>query len=336
MRKTEHSVKFVILIFLGIAIQSMLIVTPVLNYLSNNQSEFFPLDFFVMYLMVSLIYSLVTSLYVYPSMNISPLYIHIGTGGFVIFLIIFQIVSTSNSNNISNAIIPIIAELGIFAMAGYGMTIFFRKIFGIDGEIEDIWNETYRIQIDFNSVKTIFDEPLFKMYKKVESSEKGLILKRNFRETSIIILLQPVPKDPKESILSIATSGMRFESMWKSDDAKDDLINIKKIITGSLYDKFQIGLKLDSEEKTISNKCVKLFLKSKESPLSKINKPTTLTIITVIGAITIGAIVTAFYFIQQENQQELLTFDTLVAIWVPLTLAILYSIGSEIKKERSN
>ena len=339
MIKLNHAVKFFILVFFGIAIQSLLIFSPLMDTLDQYQSNFFPLDFLVLYLAVSFVYALVVSLYMYPNSIISPYYIHIGTTAFMIFAIIIHIISSNiQLSSIGQSLIVIIAEMGLFIIVGLGMTLFLRKSFGVYGEYTDLWNETYRIEGDFNLVKRIFHESLFSSYTQDELEENRLILKRNIGDVSVLLLLQPNPKSPDESILSISTCEIRFESMWKTENAKQVLMNIKRMIIGVLDDMFMRKLILDSEEKTISAKCEYLLLESKKSILSKIDKPTTKTIVTIVGSLTVGVIATIFFFTQPEPtgaETKLLSIDALISAWVGIALGILFSSGSEIKKKIS-
>lgn len=339
MRKTEHMMKFWILVLFGISIQSFLIFTPVLSFIDTNQVEFFPLDFIVAYLLISFVYSLVVSLYMYPSLIISPYYIHLGTAVFVIFTIIIHLVVLDiGIDNVGGSLLPILAEIGLFVIVGLGMSLFLRKMFGVYGEPKDMWNETYRIEADFDLIKKIFDDDLFKRYDKDVSEENTVILKRNFDDVNILILLQPDSTSPSESILSISTTEIRFESMWDTEESKKALTSIKKIIAGVLYTTFHRDLILDTEEKIVSSKCEYLLLESKKSILAKIEKPSTKTIVTIVGSLTVGGLAT-YFFINQPvtvgSESKLMSMDTLIGTWVGVVLGILFSAGSEIKKKIS-
>jgi len=341
-------IKSIMLVFFGVSLHSLIIITPILDSITQNQPRFFPLEIIVVYLCVSFGYSFITSLYSNPHLIISPYLIQFGTAGFIILIVIIRLIISSTDLTVvlELQILTLFLQLMLFVVFGYGITIILRKMFGVQGDEKAFCNETYRIEAEYKLIKnSIFDDEYFIRYKfnKLKEEERITVSKKIHQsgEIRLLILLQPNSKSPDESILSISTCEIRFESMWKTEQAEKVLKSIKRIINGVLLDKFSIKLIPDEQEEIVSAKCDYLLLTSMQSSLSGMAKTQGKLLFAVLGLVMLGIFVTFMphvsFFPDEKFDLETTkpNIEIVVFTWVTIVTTAIMLFGSQIREKIS-
>lgn len=335
IRKGQAILRLIILVFLGVAIQSSMISAQIWHFRENRTDLLFTPEFFATYLLISFAYSTLTSLYVRPNMVISPYYIQLGTAAVAVFIIaLYFAISAEDINVIIGMYVMIGLEFFGFGLYGYIASKVLRKIIGMYGNENSIWTETYRIGTNYESVKRILEDEYFERYEIKDSENNKIIAKRTFSpDIPVLLLLQPDPKSHNETILSMSSCEIKYESMWKTDQSKKTLNIVRRFIDNTIYDYCRVRLIRDEKEETVSSKCVYELLDSLDSPLTKINQIPRKTIFTIGGLLGLGMIVTVLPHIPSIPESLPITSDTIIVTWVTVVSTIIYLSGSEIKSQ---
>lgn len=319
IRKANALAKMSVLVFLGIAIQTMVILPSIWQFINQNHADFFPIVFYPIYLGISFFYCLFASFYITPKMVISPFYTQLGT---IALLVIIIIINYANSTKDSSIFVPLIfvlfVQFFLFALLGLFEAIFLRKVIGIYAEADDIWTETYKIETNYDLMKKLFQSITFEDYIFTENEEKKeiVLIRKNSGEIKILILFVPNLKNPDYSIMAISACEHKFEAIWKTEKAKDRLNRVKYFIDGTLNDKYSIRLRLDETEKITAKNCELKLLESLESKLSKITKSPRRNMYSIGGLIGIGVSGTILKFMTLPSQTTpMVDWNNLIGIW---------------------
>lgn len=332
IRKSEKMIAQVFLVFLGIALHSLLVVSLVLGLLNGADLSIVSSQFLIIYSIVMIGYSGITSLYVVPTMVISPYYIQVGTLGVMLFVTIYHIIAGSiDPLTLPQPLVILFLIFAVFLLGGFGLGKFLRWILGMSIEPNNIWLKTYRIDVEYMLLKKIFEDVRFSTYKiKEVTPNKVLKLTRKFGSgIKILLLLHTDPKSPTESILSISSCEIKFETIWKTDEAYNVLISIKDQITGALMNNYSRELIEDTDEKYVSSKCELFLSESFYSPLSKLGDIPRKSIFSMVGLLVIAFIVTLASTVPSIQEKIQLDTNTIVLTWLTIisTILLLNSAG---------
>ena len=315
----------------------MIILPSIWVFINQNQVDFFPPEFYPIYLSISFLYSLFASFYVTPRMVISPFYTQLGT---IAILTIVIIINFANSTKDSTIYAPMLfllfVQFFLFAILALFEVMILRRMIGVYAEPDDIWTETYQIPINYEILKKFFQSITFEDFDFIENEEKKeIVLKRkNSGEIKTLILLVPNKKLLDYSIMSISACEHKFETIWKSEKAKNRLNRIKYFIDGTFDDTYSVRMKHDGDEITTSNKCELKLLESLESSLSKIHKTPRRNVYAIGGLLGIGIIGTILKFTTLPSQTTpFVDWNNLIGIWAGVITTIIYIMRSEISEK---
>lgn len=336
IRRKENTVsKFYLLVIFGIAIQTTLLFYPVMQTLDPSSGvTSLTTQFIVSYLFISFIFCTTASLYINPPTVISPYYTQIGSTSFIVFLVFVHFASSSPTSPVfASFVTTLLPEFAFFVLSGLGVSIFLRKMIGVNAEPDFVWSETYKIEAEFDLVKSVLDAKFFQRYN-IDDSEKDIIIatRKSLDITSCIVLQKNI-QSPDETLLSISTAEIKFESMWKTNEAKDVLVSIKQLIIGILYDKYKCELIEAKDDRSASSKSVYSLIETTQSPLTKLKTIPQKYIISLVSLLIAGSVVSIFYFIQPQTDPKWITIDTLVVTWVTVVSTMFYTSIVQIKTQ---
>lgn len=219
-------------------------------------------------------------------------------------------------------------------------------MFGVQGDEKAFCNETYRIEAEYKLIKnSIFDDEYFTKYKinKLKEEKRITVSKKIHQsgEIRLLILLQPNLRSPDESILSISTCEIRFESMCKTEQAEKVLKSIKRIINGVLLDEFSIKLIPDEKEEIVSARCDYLLLTSMQSSLSEMLKTQGKVLFAVLGLVMLGIFITIIphttFFSDEKFDLGTIkpNIEIVIFTWVTIVTTAIMLFSSQIREKIS-
>jgi hypothetical protein len=343
----------IVLIIIGAVLQISLLVGAIWH-LSRVNAFINPtpvVDQFVLvaiaYFVLTLAFSIFTSLTTKPKIIISPWIIQILT--IVLFIFMVAVLVTvypqvlASEQQIENLSQTIMMYTTMIFVAGLAQEFIVRELVGVSGSREDIDKMTFTINASFvDVVKAMTNIDFlnrFALTVKVNEDDFVVILGKNQKRTKQIFVLVPDRNDPKNAILTSLCYQILFYNFFKTEDARDEreaiLAKLQWILNRGKEEQ-NVAIKnrnIDHEESL--KQAYYYALQPTQTKLSSIrNAPQRFTY-TIIVLALIGIGFTITHVLTASADPQPIGIPVLTGVWIAIIVGILTQLVPSIKDRTS-
>ncbi|MEX0862692.1 hypothetical protein [Nitrosopumilus sp.] len=274
------------------------------------------------YFLISFAYCFIASISFSPKRLVSPFHVQIIVIGGIILQIIVAFhqgkFPLETSIFISNSFGALSMYVLMFVMIGWMMEKGVKKLIGFSGTEKDLVEETFTINVTYQDVRIILKNRDFRKdhdFKLVRNDDDKIVLQTN-SYADIRMIVVAIPKNEEETIISIVSHGLNYDSLIASRRARYKTRSLKRDILKDELSDLESNVKdepYDEENEALEN-ARKLTMKSTRTVLKDTPIRLFVTVIVLVG---IGG------WLTQPLFDNTITQDAYLAVWVSIITTII-------------
>ncbi len=201
----------------------------------------------IIYFILTIAYSIATSLSIAPKRIVSPFNIQIGTASFLsvaLAVIFLQAPLVTDFQQIQNLIFNLLGMGAILVYAGFMQTQIVKWVIGLNGTEDDIERATYLINSDYNTVAEILKDEAFSnlaRFRVAKEAKDLLVLEGSARIRNkvqkFVVALGTDFTNKGNSLLTTASYEAHYYTIAQSRTATERRKAIVRYLEGSLRER---------------------------------------------------------------------------------------------------
>lgn len=344
LRKDDSLIRLSVLTGLGAGIQIFYIAFQVWNFSREGIQDLSSLEpqtpLLIGYFIITIAFSIPASLSFKPKRIVSPLYIQIITGVFILGIISNYLILNANlfsERAIQNALVSTLLIVVTMIVTGFVQTEIVKRVVGLNGILNDLDRKTYRLSTDFQKISSeMRKKPFLNLsdFKIIEFDNNTLVLaSKSYVHEKLVLVASEDPKKPLETILATVSYEVKHESITKSENASAIMKSVVMYLINTIKNlEPSIQIVEESLENEISNKASVYALSPTRSKFAGLRGTPRYYIFVTIFIAVVGIATTIAYFVEIFGEE--LYFGTLVLIALE-ALFVFVPLVRESSKEKS-
>jgi hypothetical protein len=250
IKREDTLVRLVILIFAGAGLNVLVLILSlwkVTQQLYLNPPSIQPQIPFIttapeltlLYLALTIIYSISASFSFVPKRVVSPVHIQITTATLLVIFSSYYFLSFQpplGGTFIPTITVDIMLYYGILGGIGWLQAVLVRRIIAVSGTRENIDTKTFSINAPFKTISEILRERTFLRNNSLKSKllDNRLIIQSSWDTTNKHVLVLDANQDDMKSTLAFSSFSIEYDSLRVTDSANLERVDILGSLEGRL------------------------------------------------------------------------------------------------------